>query len=126
MLSIRTLFQEELMLDLLGMANKYGFQLLETDISKRLNDSLSLKNVCDIYDMASIYGLDKLSHQCLLYMDRNAADIIRSDGFFNMTKVCTAVHSGSRTGGSLKWFSCIHWYIAIDRDESIISNTVWL
>lgn len=75
------------MLDLLGMANKYGFQLLETAISDYLKMSLSLKNVCVIYDMASIYGLDKLCQQCLIYMDRNASDIIQSDGFLNMSKV---------------------------------------
>lgn len=75
------------MLDLLGMANKYGFQSLETAISDYLRVTLSLNNVCMVYDMASAYGLDKLCSQCLSYIDRNATDILRSEGFLTMTKV---------------------------------------
>ncbi|XP_067943709.1 BTB/POZ domain-containing protein 9-like [Watersipora subatra] len=73
-------------LDLLGMANKYGFQTLEASISDHLKTSLTKENVCNIYDMASIYNLDKLSHQCLLYMDRYAGDILKSPGFLEMSK----------------------------------------
>lgn len=75
------------MLDLLGMANKYGFQSLETAISDYLKVSLSLNNVCMVYDMASVYGLEKLCSQCLSYIDRNATDILRSDAFLSMSKV---------------------------------------
>lgn len=75
------------MLDFLGMANKYGFQSLEAAISDYLKMSLSLKNVCVIYDMASIYGLAKLCQHCLIYMDKNACDVIQSEGFFSMSKV---------------------------------------
>jgi len=78
------------MLDLLGMANKYGFQALEVAISDYLKLSLSLKNVCVIYDMASIYGLSKLCEQCVLYMDRHACDILKTDGFLHMSRVCAA------------------------------------
>jgi len=75
------------MLDLLGMSNKYGFQLLESAISEYLKVSLSLKNVCVIYDMASIYILEKLSQHCLNYMDRHASQVLQSDGFLSMSKV---------------------------------------
>lgn len=75
------------MLDLLGMANKYGFQALEAAISDYLKITLSLKNVCTVYDMANVYSLERLRNQCLEYMDRNASDVVKSVAFLNMTKV---------------------------------------
>lgn len=75
------------MLDLLGMANKYGFQSLESAISEYLKLSLSLKNVCVVFDMASAYGLEKLRKQCLAYMDTHASEVMKTEAFLNITKV---------------------------------------
>ena len=49
--------KDELILDVLGLAHQYGFVDLETSISDYLRAILSVRNVCLIYDMASMYAL---------------------------------------------------------------------
>ena len=67
--------KDELILEILGLAHKYGFQDLESSISDYLKAVLSIKNVCLIYDTASLYGLEKLMHSCCFFMDRHAVEV---------------------------------------------------
>ena len=69
--------KDELILEILGLAHKYGFQDLESSISDYLKAVLSIKNVCLIYDTASLYGLEKLMHSCCFFMDRHAVEVIK-------------------------------------------------
>ena len=68
--------KDELILEILGLAHKYGFQDLESSISDYLKAVLSIKNVCLIYDTASLYGLEKLMHSCCFFMDRHAVEVL--------------------------------------------------
>ncbi|XP_059501047.1 BTB/POZ domain-containing protein 9 isoform X3 [Stegostoma tigrinum] len=78
--------KEEILLDFLSLAHKYGFPELEDATSEYLCTILSINNVCMVYDVASLYSLQKLSNTCCLYMDRNAKAVLSSDGFLSLSK----------------------------------------
>ncbi|XP_072356430.1 BTB/POZ domain-containing protein 9 isoform X2 [Scyliorhinus torazame] len=78
--------KEEILLDFLTLAHKYGFPELEDATSEYLCTILSVCNVCMVYDVASLYSLHKLSNTCCLYMDRNASAILSSKGFLGLSK----------------------------------------
>ncbi|XP_078256113.1 BTB/POZ domain-containing protein 9 isoform X2 [Rhinoraja longicauda] len=78
--------KEEVLLDFLSLAHKYGFPELEAATSEYLCTILSINNVCMVYDVANLYSLSKLSNTCCLYMDRNAKAILSSEGFLSLSK----------------------------------------
>ena len=80
--------KDELILEILGLAHKYGFQDLESSISDYLKAVLSIKNVCLVYEMASLYGLEKLVHSCCFFMDRHAGEVIQHESFSNLSGDC--------------------------------------
>ncbi|XP_068141376.1 LOW QUALITY PROTEIN: BTB/POZ domain-containing protein 9 [Drosophila tropicalis] len=84
-LSLATL-DEDAVIDVLGMANQYGFQDLELSISNYLRQYLALNNVCMILDAARLYNLEELTQVCLMFMDRNAADLLHHDSFKMLSK----------------------------------------
>ncbi|XP_013777276.1 BTB/POZ domain-containing protein 9-like isoform X1 [Limulus polyphemus] len=77
--------KEELILDILGLAHKYGFEELEHSISEYLKAILNIKNVCMIYDMASLYHLVSLADVCCSFIDRHALDIINHESFLMLS-----------------------------------------
>lgn len=84
-LSLATL-DEDAIIGILGMANQYGFQDLEMAISKYLRQYLALNNVCMILDAARLYNLEELTQVCLMFMDRNAAELLQHDSFKMLSK----------------------------------------
>ncbi|KAK6489445.1 BTB/POZ domain-containing protein 9 [Huso huso] len=78
--------REEVLLDFLSLAHRYGFEQLEDSTSEYLRTILNTHNVCLIFDVASLYSLRKLSTSCCTYIDRNAADVLASEGFLSMSK----------------------------------------
>uniref|UniRef100_A0A8C5MNI5 BTB/POZ domain-containing protein 9 n=1 Tax=Leptobrachium leishanense TaxID=445787 RepID=A0A8C5MNI5_9ANUR len=78
--------REEVLLDFLSLAHKYGFPELEDSTSEYLCTILKIQNVSMIYDVASLYSLSKLTGTCYMFMDRNAQEVISSDGFLTMSK----------------------------------------
>lgn len=47
--------KDELVLEILGLAHQYGFQDLEAAVSDHLRAVLSVRNVCLVYDTATLY-----------------------------------------------------------------------
>ncbi|KAK7103537.1 BTB/POZ domain-containing protein 9-like isoform X2 [Littorina saxatilis] len=80
-----TEIKEENLLDILGLAHRFVFVELETAISDYLKATLSLRNVCCIYDLANIYSLTSLCTVCKDFMDRHASDILTSDPFLSLS-----------------------------------------
>lgn len=76
---------EDVILDTLGLAHLYGFEELETPISKTLRQLLSLKNVCAILDTARLYGLEQLARVCHLFLDQNAIDVLKHETFVQLS-----------------------------------------
>ena len=81
--------QEETLLDVLELSHQYLLLELESSISDYLKAILNARNVCLIYDMASMYSLKSLCHTCSEFMDRNATDIIKTEAFLSMSPVST-------------------------------------
>ncbi|KAM4694522.1 BTB/POZ domain-containing protein 9 [Discoglossus pictus] len=78
--------REEVLLDFLSLAHKYGFPELEDSTSEYLCTILKIQNVCMIYDVANLYSLSKLTCTCCMFMDRNAQEVLSSDGFLMLSK----------------------------------------
>jgi hypothetical protein len=79
--------QEENLLDILGLAHRFVFVELETAISDYLKATLSLRNVCCIYDLANMYSPNSLCSVCKDFMDRHASEILTSESFLVLSLV---------------------------------------
>lgn len=82
-----------MVLDVLGLAHQYGFVELETAISDYLKAILNIRNVCMIYDMASLFHLSSLAEVCCSFVDRNALDIIHHESFLTLSAVSILLYS---------------------------------
>ncbi|KAK7814877.1 hypothetical protein U0070_026378 [Myodes glareolus] len=78
--------KEEVLLDFLSLAHKYGFPELEDSTSEYLCTILNIQNVCMTFDVASLYSLPKLTCMCCMFMDRNAQEVLASEGFLSLSK----------------------------------------
>ncbi|XP_034941957.1 BTB/POZ domain-containing protein 9 [Chelonus insularis] len=77
--------REETILDILGLANQYGFTDLEMAISDYLKEILNIKNICLIFDATRLYQLTRLTKVCHEYMDKHAYDIIKHESFLQLS-----------------------------------------
>uniref|UniRef100_A0A915A847 BTB/POZ domain-containing protein 9 n=1 Tax=Parascaris univalens TaxID=6257 RepID=A0A915A847_PARUN len=77
--------KEELVLDILGLAHKYGFSELELSISEYLKAVLNVRNMCTIYDAAHLYSLWSLSDVCLNFADKHASEVLSTQGFLQLS-----------------------------------------
>ena len=75
-------FSEEHVLDLLGLAHKYGFLALESAISGYLKNNLDLSNICRIFDVACLYQLNEVLETCLNFADAHAIELLQSSTDF--------------------------------------------
>jgi BTB/POZ domain-containing protein 9 len=75
------------LLEVLGLANQYGFVELQSSISEYLKAVLNKHNVCMIYDIANMYSLRSLSDNCCLFMDHNAFEVLQMEGFRSLSPV---------------------------------------
>lgn len=73
-------------LDILGLANQYGFLELEDAISSYLHEILSVENACSILDSARLFGLNSLIDVCHNFMDRNAVNVLKDDSFNSISE----------------------------------------
>lgn len=73
--------------ELLGLAHQYAFPELEQAISDYLKSILSLTNVCLVYDVANLYQLLSLTESCRQFVDRQAAEILQSESFLQLSPV---------------------------------------
>ncbi|XP_029902597.1 BTB/POZ domain-containing protein 9-like isoform X2 [Myripristis murdjan] len=78
--------REDVVLDFLGLAHRYGLQPLEASTCEFLRMALSVQNVCVVYDMASLYCLSNLAQACCTFMDRQAPEVLAADGFLALSK----------------------------------------
>lgn len=79
-------YKEETILELLSLAHKYGFLALESALQGHLKSVLSIRNVCVVFDAAVLYQMNDLCSTCLGFLDRNAVEVLSTDGFSCLTK----------------------------------------
>ncbi|VDK71576.1 unnamed protein product [Litomosoides sigmodontis] len=76
--------KEELVLEVLGLAHKYGFADLEISISEYMKAMLNVRNVCTVYSVAHLYSLHSLCDVCLNFADKHAPEVISTQGFLQL------------------------------------------
>lgn len=79
-------YKEETILELLSLAHKYGFLALESALQGYLKAILSIRNVCVVFDAALLYQMNDLITTCLSFLDRNAVEVLSTEGFSCLTK----------------------------------------
>lgn len=76
---------EELVQEVLALAHRYGFEDLEEAICLFLRHSLSIRNVCQLYDASLLYGLTSLTKDCCSFIDRNATEVMADESFVSLS-----------------------------------------
>lgn len=79
-------YKEDTILELLSLAHKYGFLALESALQGYLKAILNIRNVCVVFDAAVLYQMNDLYTTCLSFLDRNAVEVLSTEGFSCLTK----------------------------------------
>lgn len=72
---------EDVVLHLLGLANKYDFSPLQQTVTAYLKATLTVTNVCLVFNVANYYQLKELSGACAVFIDMHAPEVLKSEGF---------------------------------------------
>lgn len=107
--------KEEVLLDFLSLAHKYGFPELEDSTSEYLCTILNIQNVCMTFDVASLYSLPKLTCMCCMFMDRNAQEVLSSEGFLSLSKVCPCLQGICRQALFYLYLYCRNTAMDLDK-----------
>jgi len=105
--------KEEDVIDLLGLAHKYGLLALQSAIGSYLESIIGVKNVSLIYDVSCLYQLYRLRDKCLMFMDHHAVDALETDAFTNLseTAIITIISRDSFCAPEIKIFRAIAKWI---------------
>lgn len=80
-----TCMEQDMILDVLGLAHQYGFLELEEAISNYLRHTLSIKNVCELFDASRVYSLSGLGKECCSFIDQNAVEVMTHHSFYSLS-----------------------------------------
>ena len=102
-------YSEPEVLEILGLAHKYRFELLEESIASYLKISLTVENVCLIYDDSLLYGLNTLTAICKEFLDRNASEVMQNRTFLNLSlnAICELIDRDSFYAPELEIFQAV-------------------
>lgn len=102
-------YTEAEVLEILGLAHKYRFELLEESIASYLKISLTVENVCLIYDDSLLYGLTTLTEICKEFLDSNAAEVMKHSTFLNLSlnAICELIDRDSFYAPELEIFTAV-------------------
>ncbi|OQR73193.1 BTB/POZ domain-containing protein 9-like [Tropilaelaps mercedesae] len=117
--------KEDMLLDILELSHQYGFEALQGAICRYLQEILSVRNVCTVYDKAQLYSLDQLSQTCCRFIDRHAAGILNSDAFLQLSAgaLKEMLSRNSFCAKEVDIFEAVHrWYV--DKDQRITDSAM--
>nr|CDJ92219.1 BTB:POZ and BTB Kelch-associated domain containing protein [Haemonchus contortus] len=105
--------EENQVLDFLGIANKYGFSKLQNSIADYLKEIANVKNVCAILSTSQAYSIDDLVEHCLHVADRNASEVLTTQGFLQLpiTEVTQLVSRDSFFAPEINIFRAIQNWV---------------
>ncbi|VDK53261.1 unnamed protein product [Anisakis simplex] len=117
--------KEDLVLDMLGLAHKYGFSELELSISEYLKAILNIRNMCTIYEAANLYSLRSLSDVCLNFADKHASEVLATQGFLQLSAsaVELMIQRDSLCAPEIEIFKAIREWVRQHPEQS--SRTVY-
>lgn len=111
--------KEDTLLDILELSHQYGFELLQTSICRYLQEILSVRNVCTIFDKAQLYHLDQLSQSASRFIDNHASGIFKSEPFLHLstTSLKALLSRSSLCAKEVDIFDAVHrWYLDKEGD----------
>ncbi|PAV91422.1 hypothetical protein WR25_06401 isoform C [Diploscapter pachys] len=76
-----TAIKLDLLLEVLTLANQYGFNALQNSIADYLKSILDTKNLCTVFNISQLFSLRDLAEYCLVYADRYADEILKEPTF---------------------------------------------
>lgn len=111
--------KEEDIIDLLGLAHRYGLKELQDAIGNYLESIIDVKNVSVIYDVACLYQLFQLRDECLMYMDHNAVDALETEGFTNLSEnaIIDIISRDSFCAPEIKIFKAVSDWISTNKED---------
>lgn len=111
--------QINLILDILGLSNLFGYDELKIEISNYLKNSLRLENVCNILDASRLYELTALINICYTYIDKNADKVLKHESFKILSKdsLTTILSRDSFSVPEIEIFIAIKEWIDQNRDD---------
>lgn len=117
--------KEDILLDILELSHQYGSEPLQAGLCRYLQEILSVRNVCTIYDKAQLYNLDQLSQTCCRFIDRHAAGILNSEAFLQLSAgaLKEMLSRNSFYAKEVEIFEAVHrWYL--DKEGRVSENTM--
>ena len=113
--------RDDTVLDLLGLAHKYGFLALESAIQGYLKSILSIQNVCHIYDASSLYQMAELTQTCQNFLDRNAVEVLSTAGFacLSITGLVDIISRDSFCAPEVQIFRAVLAWVKNNEDVSM-------
>jgi len=105
--------KEDDIIDLLGLAHKYGLLALQSSIGNYLESIINVCNVSTIYDVSCLYQLQNLTDKCLMFMDHNAVDVLETDAFTSLSEIAiiTIISRDSFCAPEVKIFKAVSDWI---------------
>ena len=71
---------------MLELVNKYNFTSLLHPLSCYLKATLTVTNVCHIFEIANVYSLHELLTTSCTLMDLNAKEVLNTEGFLTLSE----------------------------------------
>ncbi|KAL3312194.1 BTB/POZ domain-containing protein 9 [Cichlidogyrus casuarinus] len=82
----------EQILDLISLANQYGFQSLQNSLSECLVSSLSEENIGYVYNLAVMYNISDLIDSCHFFINLDPSKFLASDNFYALSRLIPLEH----------------------------------
>ena len=76
----------QVVLEVLELVNKYNFTSLLHPLSCYLKATLTVTNVCHIFEIANVYSLSELLTTSCTLMDLNAKEVLNTEGFLTLSE----------------------------------------
>ncbi|XP_064606874.1 BTB/POZ domain-containing protein 3-like isoform X2 [Liolophura sinensis] len=77
---------QEDVLDVLSASHKYFITGLVQKCSKFLIRTISMTNVCELLEKATLFGVKDLQHHCLVFIDLHTKEVLKTDGFLSLSR----------------------------------------
>lgn len=118
--------KDDSILDMLGLADHFGFTELQAAISEYLVQVLSVANCCAILDAAALYNLEHLMQVCYTFIDRNAKDLLAHPNFLLVSKqsLCGILSRDSFFAPEVDIFLAVNEWCRKNPDETNLQSVV--
>jgi len=76
----------EVVLDVLGLAQRYCFLELEKSVAEHLCSTLDEERVCEIFESAKLHEIQPLIESCYTFIDHHGEDVLEQPSFLKLPR----------------------------------------